>query len=472
LTDTARKTNKIITNGTQERTDHEATPEKSETYVDGDDSVTGLRSLIISADEPVEITLIKPLDVPATAPFGVSDGNFAIGEAPANANEKTLSRSRVLDRLRRDADKGRTRREDESALGNVARPPEEAAYSPRTVTSGAASGASGKSTKFMSAAPVGDYYIYSFDGKLLQVYDIYGTLLKDFVYMGNRLVAEYDHANARLLYYTPDQINSTRVLTDGVGNVVYTATYDPYGNARIETGSVDSLLKFSGKERDTESQLDYFGGRYYHRSQYRFISPDPTTTSVSRVYRPDIWNLYLFCDDSPINYFDPDGRDLVAATFQNVAFKTFFRAYLERALYEKYKEIQVWANSNDISLTVTDAFRTVADHKRLNLTNTTSAHEAGWAIDFGLLADMKGDWKKFKDFCDSIDIVAEEHGNHIHVYLKNKAVDASMIEAAQKEFQRLEDGELMLNLLLDAFSSFVRDSYLFFSNLLFSANDK
>jgi len=73
--------------------------------------------LVFAGDEPVEIILIKPLALPATAPFGVSDGNFAIGEAPESTCERTLSRSRILDRLRRDEDKGRTRREEESALG-------------------------------------------------------------------------------------------------------------------------------------------------------------------------------------------------------------------------------------------------------------------------------------------------------------------------------------------------------------------
>ncbi len=42
--------------------------------------------------------------------------------------------------------------------------------------------------------------------------------------MGSRLIAEYDHVGARLLYYTPDQINSTRVVTGQSRNVVYPAT--------------------------------------------------------------------------------------------------------------------------------------------------------------------------------------------------------------------------------------------------------
>jgi RHS repeat-associated protein len=33
---------------------------------------------------------------------------------------------------------------------------------------------------------------------------------------------------------------------------------------------------YTGKERDAESGLDYFGARYYSSSMGRFASPDPT----------------------------------------------------------------------------------------------------------------------------------------------------------------------------------------------------
>ncbi|MBN9617470.1 MAG: hypothetical protein BGO25_08230 [Acidobacteriales bacterium 59-55] len=38
--------------------------------------------------------------------------------------------------------------------------------------------------------------------------------------------------------------------------------------------------KFTGKERDTESGLDYFGARYYSSSMGRFMSPDPLQLSA------------------------------------------------------------------------------------------------------------------------------------------------------------------------------------------------
>ncbi len=165
----------------------------------------------------------------------------------------------------------------------------------------------------LSASPLGNYYIYSFDGKLLQVYDVYGTLLKDYIYMGERMIAEYDHVGSRLLYYTPDQINSTRVVTDQAGNVVYSAVHDPYGGIQLagQNNTYDPQLKFSGKERDVESEFDYFGARYYDRSQYRFISVDPNIPAYAAAGDTQMWNVYTYCRGNPINYIDPDGRQTI-----------------------------------------------------------------------------------------------------------------------------------------------------------------
>ena len=109
------------------------------------------------------------------------------------------------------------------------------------------------------------------------MYDVFGTILKDYIYMGDRLIAEYDHVGARFLYYTPDQINTTRVITDQCGNVVCSAVYDPYGGIQQTSpnNTYDPQLKFSGKEHDAESELDYFEARYYDRTHYPFISVDP-----------------------------------------------------------------------------------------------------------------------------------------------------------------------------------------------------
>ena len=105
-----------------------------------------------------------------------------------------------------------------------------------------------------------------------------------------------------------DQVNSTRVITNGSGDVVYSEAYSPYGEVqKTWTDNYKPKMKFSGKEREYYSDLDYFGARYFDKS-FRFNSLDPIINREEALVNPQLWNLYAYCSDNPITYFDPDGR--------------------------------------------------------------------------------------------------------------------------------------------------------------------
>ena len=167
----------------------------------------------------------------------------------------------------------------------------------------------GEEMKLLAGVPAaGAFYVYSFDGRLLAEYDVSGVLVRDYVYFGGQLIAEYRNAGGQLLYYTSDQISSTRIVTDGSGTVVYAAAHEPYGGIqKTWTSAYDPALKFSGKPRDPESELDYFGARYYNHSLYRFISTDPALTKTMREYNPQLMNNYAFSRNSPLSYLEALG---------------------------------------------------------------------------------------------------------------------------------------------------------------------
>ena len=72
-------------------------------------------------------------------------------------------------------------------------------------------------------------------------------------------------------------------------------------------GSSDGLRqKFTSKERDIETGLDYFGARYYASMQGRFTSVDPENAGVD-VRNPQTWNGYSYAIGNPVKYQDPDG---------------------------------------------------------------------------------------------------------------------------------------------------------------------
>ena len=73
----------------------------------------------------------------------------------------------------------------------------------------------------------------------------------------------------------------------------------------------DTTLKFTGKERDSESGLDNFGARYDSSSIGRFMTPDPLLNS-GRPGSPQTWNRYSYALNNPLKITDPTGLYNVA----------------------------------------------------------------------------------------------------------------------------------------------------------------
>lgn len=75
----------------------------------------------------------------------------------------------------------------------------------------------------------------------------------------------------------------------------------------------------TGKERDSESGLDYFGARYYGSSMGRFMSPDfgadedgpPDPVAYGNLSDPQSLNLYGYVQNNPLSRTDPDGHDCI-----------------------------------------------------------------------------------------------------------------------------------------------------------------
>jgi RHS repeat-associated protein len=81
--------------------------------------------------------------------------------------------------------------------------------------------------------------------------------------------------------------------------------------------------KFTGKERDAESGLDYFGGRYYGSSMGRFMSPDPSGLAYADLGNPQSLNLYAYVENNPLSNLDPTGLDCVYINNDTGAYEDF-----------------------------------------------------------------------------------------------------------------------------------------------------
>jgi RHS repeat-associated protein len=76
------------------------------------------------------------------------------------------------------------------------------------------------------------------------------------------------------------------------------------------------VYKFTGKERDTETGLDYFGSRYDASSLGRFMTPDKPFNDQS-AGDPQSWNLYSYVRNNPLRFNDPTGDACVQGTDGN-----------------------------------------------------------------------------------------------------------------------------------------------------------
>jgi RHS repeat-associated protein len=118
---------------------------------------------------------------------------------------------------------------------------------------------------------------------------------------------------------TSDHLGSTRVEADSTGAVKARHDYLPFGEDIANLGGRTTVAgygvsdplrqRFTQKERDSESGLDYFGARYYSSDEGRFTGVDPLLAS-GRTHRPDSWNRYSYCYNNPLRFVDPDGADV------------------------------------------------------------------------------------------------------------------------------------------------------------------
>jgi RHS repeat-associated protein len=107
-------------------------------------------------------------------------------------------------------------------------------------------------------------------------------------------------------YLHTDGLGSVVAATNQSGAVLWRKTYAPFGE-QTDTQPDSERLSYTGKPHDDAIGLTYFGGRYYDPAIGRFASVDPVGFVESN---PMSFNRYLYVNNNPYKYVDPDGEFL------------------------------------------------------------------------------------------------------------------------------------------------------------------
>jgi RHS repeat-associated protein len=189
-----------------------------------------------------------------------------------------------------------------------------------------------------------NYYYYDADGKRArrvigaqeywQVYGFEGELVAEYTYDGVTAPAptatqkEYGYRSGQLLvvaqcdvmrWLVADHLGSPRMEADVTGSLANMRRHDylPFGE-EIGAGvgfrttgqgyTADCVRqRFTSKERDGETGLDYFLARYHSSVQGRFTSVDPENAGADPE-DPQSWNGYAYARSNPVLFTDPDGE--------------------------------------------------------------------------------------------------------------------------------------------------------------------
>jgi RHS repeat-associated protein len=101
-------------------------------------------------------------------------------------------------------------------------------------------------------------------------------------------------------YYQADGLGSVTSLSNSSGALANTYTYDSFGMLTASTGTITNPYRYTGREVDSETGLDYYRARYYDPNSGRFISEDPISFGGGA-------NFYEYVRNNPAKLIDPSG---------------------------------------------------------------------------------------------------------------------------------------------------------------------
>ncbi len=100
--------------------------------------------------------------------------------------------------------------------------------------------------------------------------------------------------------YHQDEQGSTAFITGQGRETENIYQYDAFGNLLEKREDVGNRILYTAQQYDQETGQYYLRARYYNPEVGRFLQED--------TYRGDGLNLYAYCANNPVVYYDPSGH--------------------------------------------------------------------------------------------------------------------------------------------------------------------
>ena len=164
-------------------------------------------------------------------------------------------------------------------------------------------------------------------------------------------------------YYSVDEQGSNSLITYKYGKIRNVYWHDEFGNVIDSNEDVYNRIKYTSQRFDEITQQYYLRARFYNPVVGRFTQED--------VYRGDGLNLYAYCGNNPVGYYDPSGYASRTQQCNNKG-KTYA---------EKVKEI----NDNDANKVNKTLSSWLSDDSELleEVTDWYNNNPEWWSIDPG-----------------------------------------------------------------------------------------
>jgi len=148
---------------------------------------------------------------------------------------------------------------------------------------------------------------------------------KTYMYADSQIIAQRNGGQTAAEYfYVTDRLGSVRQVIDNTGAVVANYTYSPFGQMLEEGGSFNNSFLFTGQWFDSEFSQYYLRARQYDPVLGRFTARDPVS---GKFEQPLSLHKYLYCENDPVNFFDPNGESSRSA---DIGYQQFtFEQYMD-----------------------------------------------------------------------------------------------------------------------------------------------